>query len=60
MAQEIQNEVKTSRCDSGFQSSKHHLFGSEEKGEEDVDAEVDLEVELLCALEELNKIRKEY
>ncbi|XP_059064651.1 uncharacterized protein LOC131856752 [Cryptomeria japonica] len=36
------------------------VFGSDGEGVEEVEAEVDLEGELVSALEELEKIRKEY
>ncbi|XP_057841129.1 uncharacterized protein LOC131050850 [Cryptomeria japonica] len=56
MSQEIQNEDKISRCDSGVQSN--NLFDSD--NEDEVDVEVDLEGELVCALEGIDKVRKEY
>lgn len=34
--------------------------GDEEEEEEDVDAEVDLEGDLICVIEELDNIREEY
>lgn len=60
MAQETPNEEKTSSYDNASQSSRHDPFDNDEEDEENNDAEVDLEGELVCAIEELRKVRKKF
>ncbi|XP_059066138.1 uncharacterized protein LOC131857504 [Cryptomeria japonica] len=61
IAQEALNVEKTYHCDSASQSSRLDPFGSnEENEEEDNNVEVDLEGELVSALEELKNVRKEF
>lgn len=55
MAQEIQNEEKTSECESGSHSNNQILFGSDNEDEGDV--ELDFGGELLCTLEKWKEFK---
>lgn len=59
MAHETSNVEKTSNYDCASQSKKQDPFGSDEE-EREIEVEVDLEGELMSALEELKNVRREY
>lgn len=56
MAKETKSEVHTSKCGKADRSHQQDVFGSDDEDE----AKVDLESELLNALEELQNVRKDF
>lgn len=60
MAQESEDERHTSQSDHADQSYQQDVFGSDTEDEEGDEAEVDLEGELVSALEELSRVINEY
>lgn len=60
MAQESENDRHTSRSDHEDQSYRQDVFGSDYEDEEEDEAEVDLEGELVSVVHELSKVWKEY
>lgn len=60
MAQESKDESHISSSDHVDHSYRQDVFGSDSEGEEENESEVDLEGELVSALEELSRVRNEY
>lgn len=60
MAHETHSEMHTSKRDNIDQSYWQDVFGSAGEDEEEVEAQVDIEGELVSALEEMKNVRNEF